>query len=266
MVQPNLSSHQKLEPFLLLSKSAKGVANCKLIIDALNAPGVYVFTELYEAPNVVEASQLPEVAPYYNLLRIFLYGTFNDYQQQKANLPALTELQTKKLLQLTLVTLSESSQTLSYEILQRELNIPTVRELEDLIMDAMYNGLVTGKLDQRQRQLQVMKTIGRDLGPYQLDETMEALRAWSTQTSRLLGLLDAKIDYLKESVRDNEQAKLDYGHQLEEVRKEIRENTKNNITLPNEILQMDETSQKKARDIYNIRQSRGPKRLMVEKS
>jgi hypothetical protein len=54
MVQPNLSSHQKLEPFLLLSKSAKGVANCKLIIDALNAPGVYVFTELYEAPNVVE--------------------------------------------------------------------------------------------------------------------------------------------------------------------------------------------------------------------
>ena len=84
---------------------------------------------------------------------------------------------------------------MSYEILQRELNIPTVRELEDLIMDAMYNGLVTGKLDQRQRQLQVMKTIGRDLGPYQLDETMEALRAWSTQTSRLLGLLDAKIDY-----------------------------------------------------------------------
>lgn len=50
----NLSTHQKLEPFLLLSKSVKGVANGKLISDALNAPGVYVFTELYNAPNVVQ--------------------------------------------------------------------------------------------------------------------------------------------------------------------------------------------------------------------
>lgn len=50
----SLSTSQKLQPFLLLSKSVKGVANAKLIMDALNAPGVYVFTELYEAPNVVQ--------------------------------------------------------------------------------------------------------------------------------------------------------------------------------------------------------------------
>lgn len=50
----SLSTSQKLQPFLLLSKSVKGVANSKLIMDALSAPGVYVFTELYESPNLVE--------------------------------------------------------------------------------------------------------------------------------------------------------------------------------------------------------------------
>jgi COP9 signalosome complex subunit 7 len=52
----SLSTSQKLQPFLLLSKSVKGVANSKLIMDALNAPGVYVFTELYESPNLVQVS------------------------------------------------------------------------------------------------------------------------------------------------------------------------------------------------------------------
>lgn len=52
----SLSTSQRLQPFVLVSKSVKGVANTKLIMDALNAPGVYVFTELYESPNVIQVS------------------------------------------------------------------------------------------------------------------------------------------------------------------------------------------------------------------
>lgn len=50
------STHHRLETFLLLSKSAKGVAVATLIKDVLSAPNVYVFTELLEVPNVVEVS------------------------------------------------------------------------------------------------------------------------------------------------------------------------------------------------------------------
>lgn len=39
-----------------------------------------------------------------------MYGTWKDYQQQKTQLPTLTDSQTKKLLHLTIVTLSEISQ------------------------------------------------------------------------------------------------------------------------------------------------------------
>ena len=44
----------KLEPYLLMSKSAKGAAAAKLIQDATSAPGVFVFAELLETPNVQE--------------------------------------------------------------------------------------------------------------------------------------------------------------------------------------------------------------------
>ena len=44
----------KLEPFLLMSKAAKGAAAAKLIQDATAAPGVFVFGELLEQPNVQE--------------------------------------------------------------------------------------------------------------------------------------------------------------------------------------------------------------------
>lgn len=44
----------KLEPFLLMSKSAKGAAAAKLIQDATSAHGVYVFAQLLDVPNIRE--------------------------------------------------------------------------------------------------------------------------------------------------------------------------------------------------------------------
>jgi COP9 signalosome complex subunit 7 len=48
------SSTGKLEPFLLMAKSAKGVSVSKLIENATAAPGVYVYAELLDVPNVKE--------------------------------------------------------------------------------------------------------------------------------------------------------------------------------------------------------------------
>ena len=44
----------RLERFLLMAKSAKGAAAAKLIEDATSAPGVFVFAELLESPNIQE--------------------------------------------------------------------------------------------------------------------------------------------------------------------------------------------------------------------
>ncbi|KAI9251533.1 hypothetical protein BDA99DRAFT_469318 [Phascolomyces articulosus] len=217
-----LSTGQKLQTFLLLSKSAKGMANSKLILDALSAPGVYVFSELAEAPNVVEASQSPQVAPYYALLKIFMYGTYKDYVAEQANLPALNDAQRTKLKHLSIVTLSESSRTLPYPLLQEYLDIPNVRTLEDLIIDAFYNGILVGKLDQRQQQLQVEYTMGRDVRPEQLEETMKALNGWSNNTKIVLEAIDNRIRAAHEMVAANQAEREDYDKRVELVRQHIR--------------------------------------------
>ena len=45
---------RELEQFVLLSKTAKGAAAAELITRALEAPGVYVFGELLDSPNIKE--------------------------------------------------------------------------------------------------------------------------------------------------------------------------------------------------------------------
>lgn len=44
----------KLEPYLIMSKAAKGAAAAKLVLDATSAHGVFVFAELLEQPNIQE--------------------------------------------------------------------------------------------------------------------------------------------------------------------------------------------------------------------
>lgn len=55
----------KLETFLLMSKSAKGAAAAKLIQDATSAPGVFVFAELLETPNIQEVLNFTSIVETY---------------------------------------------------------------------------------------------------------------------------------------------------------------------------------------------------------
>jgi len=51
---PSSSGSAALEQFILLSKTAKGAAAAELIRQALATPGIYVFGELLEMPNIKE--------------------------------------------------------------------------------------------------------------------------------------------------------------------------------------------------------------------
>ncbi len=54
------TSAAKLEPFLLMAKSAKGAGAAKLIQDATAAQGVFVFGELLDMPNISQVSDSSE--------------------------------------------------------------------------------------------------------------------------------------------------------------------------------------------------------------
>lgn len=70
------------------------------------------------------------------------------------------------------------SQILPYSVLLQELQIDTIRELEDLIIDAIYLDVLRGKLDQKEQQLEIEYTMGRDLEPGKLEHLLQALQNW----------------------------------------------------------------------------------------
>lgn len=54
-----------------------------------------------------------------------------------------------------------------------------VRELEDLIIDTIYAGILQGRLNQMSGQFQVMGVMGRDVkGGVEIEEMVNKLRDW----------------------------------------------------------------------------------------
>jgi COP9 signalosome complex subunit 7 len=81
----------------------------------------------------------------------------------RPGLPALEPPQARKLKQLTLASLAAKHSQLGYDLLRAELEIDSLRELEDLVLDTVYQGLIDAKIDQAQKKVIVDWAIGRDV-------------------------------------------------------------------------------------------------------
>jgi COP9 signalosome complex subunit 7 len=67
--------------------------------------------------------------------------------------------------------------------------MPTIRDLEDLIIDAIYLDILCEKLGQKEQQLQIEHTMGRDLEPGMTEAALVALRTWCVLFQLLLSEL-----------------------------------------------------------------------------
>jgi len=134
-------------------------------------------------------------------------------------------------------------QILPYRELLKILDMTNVRELEDLIIDAIYLDILRGKLDQKQGQLEVEYTMGRDLEPDKLENILFALRSWqvlpfqcpcrfficsrffivlrSSTTTSALATLDEKIGNIAKEANIKKRRQTDYENQLQTILKDI---------------------------------------------
>lgn len=181
-----------LEQFVLLAKAAKGAACVELIKQVLETPGVYVFGELLDMPNVQELATGGN-STCSNTLNLFAYGTYRQYVANKSNFMELTAGQKKKLQHLTIVTLATRSKCLPYTTLLDELEIKNVRDLEDLIIEAIYADIIHGKLDQKNNQLEVDYAIGRDIKSEDITVIVSCLQDWCTACENVLVCVESQI-------------------------------------------------------------------------
>uniref|UniRef100_A0A2K5IXV2 PCI domain-containing protein n=1 Tax=Colobus angolensis palliatus TaxID=336983 RepID=A0A2K5IXV2_COLAP len=183
---------QNQEQFLLLAKSAKGAALATLIHQVLEAPGVYVFGELLDMPNVRELAE-SDFASTFRLLTVFAYGTYADYLAEARNLPPLTEAQKNKLRHLSVVTLAAKVKCIPYAVLLEALALRNVRQLEDLVIEAVYADVLRGSLDQRNQRLEVDYSIGRDIQRQDLNAIARTLQEWCVGCEVVLSGIEEQV-------------------------------------------------------------------------
>ncbi|KAJ8122102.1 hypothetical protein ONZ43_g1610 [Nemania bipapillata] len=187
-----------LEPFLALTKSATVPrAAADLITQATSNPNTYVFAELLQTPQIQALSQSPDHASHLKLLEIFSYGTYANYTST-TSLPSLNDAQVLKLRQLSLLALAKDPRNLSYAALQQSLGLTSARALEDLVISAIYAGLVDAQLDPRNGVVHISSVSPlRDLAPGSIPSMLNSLREWSGRCTSTLEDLEAQIASIK---------------------------------------------------------------------
>eukprot|EP00823_Brevimastigomonas_motovehiculus_P008004 TRINITY_DN71_c2_g3_i1.p1 TRINITY_DN71_c2_g3~~TRINITY_DN71_c2_g3_i1.p1 ORF type:complete len:281 (-),score=43.57 TRINITY_DN71_c2_g3_i1:348-1190(-) len=182
----------KIKGLFEVAKTSLGAATVKIIGEILSDPSLFVFGEWLDLKSIQDLSSTQH-KPHLELLKLFAYGTYGDY---KANnkLPSLTSAQLKKLKQLTIVEHAAKEKILHYKTLMDAVDISELRDLEDLIIDCIYQGLLQGKLDQRQNALEVHSVMGRDLKPSEVSDMDQLLSTWIADSEQLVKALDTKME------------------------------------------------------------------------
>ena len=191
MTAETVFNNPHLERFRIMSKSHKGEALVAMIKQALTSPQIFVYGEILSLPNIVDLKS-GNHASLYQLLNVFAYGRLSDYDSSKH--PQLEPAAYRKLQCLTLVSLANETKSISYDQLFTELKISNVRELEDLIIDAIYYGLIKGKMDQKNRILLVQSAVSRDIkGEEEMTNMVDVLTKWSENCQSVLGSVESQV-------------------------------------------------------------------------
>ena len=158
------------------------------------------------------------------LLRVFAYGTLPEYRQHESGLPPLSPPQLLKLRQLTVVQMADASVSLPYDELMSALEMSSVRELEDmLINECIAPGLLRGKLDHKRRAFEVHSCpVGRDLRPGQLKEIIDQLAAWHENSKDVLARLGSQMTWTEEEAERRKEHRKDVADAAETLRREMK--------------------------------------------
>lgn len=166
-----------------------------LVQQALRAKKIYVFGELLAQPQVQKMKSAPE----YELLEIFAFGTYGAYRAKQAWFEAqlgqaLTPVQLAKLRQLTVLSLAQQSKQLRYADVGEATGLSSVREVEDLVISCVYDGLLKATCNPQLACFVVQWSAGRDArGEADLQQVVAKLDLWLANSGDLVQRIDSAV-------------------------------------------------------------------------
>jgi len=217
-------SSNSLRPYVSkIGSLSAGPQFTQFITSLLNDPEVYVFGEVVENDNVKSLSTSDDNSKKsYSLLELFAYGKYSDFKGKEKELPALTDQQLSKLRHLTIISMAQKKRELAYTDLMSELGLPSVHDVESLIISSVYHGILVGKLNSEKQQLVVETTLGRDVRPHEIDVMIKSLADWQKQSALVLKNLEERVAYSRQEHESVTVMKNEHARQMGEIKATIK--------------------------------------------
>ncbi|CAL1173900.1 unnamed protein product [Cladocopium goreaui] len=99
----------------------------------------------------------------------------------------------------------------------------SARALEDLIIEAVYQNLVVGKMDQENECLVIESSACRDCRAEDLDFIIETLSAWQSTAQEMVQALDAAVLYASNSYEKQRVAQEELEKEVKSIRETLKE-------------------------------------------
>ena len=201
--------NQDQEQLLLLCKSHKAKALEMIIDKILSHPNIFKFAEFLDVETI---EKLGDTNNHLRSLKLFAYHNYKDYKGGKGYIK-LNKQQLKKLKMLSIVTMAGENKTLSYSKLRKDLDIDSKQDLEEILLELIYNKLINATLDERNQNVHVEWIFGRD---YLYNPTsdnnieVEKLSAWVNKMDKVEERMEGLISDLDENLLESKEAKLEF--------------------------------------------------------
>ncbi|KAK6744808.1 hypothetical protein RB195_011494 [Necator americanus] len=127
---------------------------------AITNPRILNVSEMLAEQNMQALQQSNPTL--FKTLEVFSYGTLKDLPEG-VNLPPAAIQKLKQLSLITLAASSTSNRQLPYAEVMQYLGLGSVRELEDIVIDAIYNKLIKARLDSKGQFVEVDDWASRDI-------------------------------------------------------------------------------------------------------
>lgn len=211
--------------YALLPLVNSSAAASDFVIRATSAPDLFSFAFLLHHPSLRTHITSSDAS----LLRIFASGTWADYKKLSAPVQ-LSEAQTTKLKQLTLVTLAGKSHKLSYATLYSVLDLVDARELASLVVSCVYSNLLSAALDTRAQVVNISAVrAGRDVvGREEILQLKSVVDTWSIRCATTIAELASESRKVREaSIKESADVR-EYNRVVEMINAQLMPRSKHN--------------------------------------
>nr|CDJ95291.1 Proteasome component region PCI domain containing protein [Haemonchus contortus] len=126
---------------------------------AITNPRIVNVSEMLAQPGVQALQQTNPIL--YKTLEVFAYGSLKDLPEG-VNLPPAALSKLRQLSLISLAANSTSNRQIPYAEAMQYLRLNSVRELEDVVIDAIYNKFIKARLDSKGQFIEIDDWASRD--------------------------------------------------------------------------------------------------------